>query len=237
MLLVGWLVTAFWLVGLIFVVLLNSDSALGLKLNEWGDFLSGGFAPLAFFWLVLGYFQQGKELKLSREALLLQASELRLSVLQQEQLVSATREDIDLSKGEIRRRLLAERKKVEPLFVLKSNMITNVSDDEVYCWLKFSNYGGNVRSVFISAITMPKLIHVEMSQEASGWDNWKYEVDKEVMLVLSRLVLMSLEVLAVSISYIDSNGEKGRAQITFSLEEGNIMSINCINSSMDASLS
>lgn len=43
--------------------------------NEFGDFLAGFAAPLAFFWLVLGFFQQGEELRL-------QAKELRAAVKQ-----------------------------------------------------------------------------------------------------------------------------------------------------------
>lgn len=34
-----------------------------IRLNEWGDLLAGLFAPLAFLWLVVGYFQQGQELR------------------------------------------------------------------------------------------------------------------------------------------------------------------------------
>ena len=34
------------------------------KPNELGDFLAGTFAPVAFLWLVLGFFQQGAELRL-----------------------------------------------------------------------------------------------------------------------------------------------------------------------------
>jgi hypothetical protein len=34
-------------------------------LNEVGDFLAGAFSPLAFLWLVVGYFQQGHELSAS----------------------------------------------------------------------------------------------------------------------------------------------------------------------------
>ncbi len=34
-----------------------------IRLNEWGDLLAGLFAPLAFLWLVVGYYQQGQELK------------------------------------------------------------------------------------------------------------------------------------------------------------------------------
>lgn len=50
-----------------------------LELNAKGDFLAGVFAPLAFLWLVFGYYQQGRELKLNTKALELQARELQIS--------------------------------------------------------------------------------------------------------------------------------------------------------------
>ncbi|NOT73072.1 MAG: hypothetical protein HOP09_17915 [Hyphomicrobium sp.] len=60
-----------------------------LKPNEVGDFLAGGFAPLAFAWLVVAVFlqreelqAQRKELEQNREALLLQADELRATVFE-----------------------------------------------------------------------------------------------------------------------------------------------------------
>ncbi|KAF0812778.1 hypothetical protein IGB42_02621 [Andreprevotia sp. IGB-42] len=53
---------------------------LPAQLNEWGDVLAGFFSPLAFLWLVIGYRQQGEELKLNSDALLLQAEELRHQV-------------------------------------------------------------------------------------------------------------------------------------------------------------
>ena len=34
-----------------------------MPLNEVGDFLAGVFGPLAILWLVLGFLQQGKELR------------------------------------------------------------------------------------------------------------------------------------------------------------------------------
>lgn len=37
------------------------------KLNELGDFLAGFFTPLAFLWLVVGYFLQKEELGLQRQ--------------------------------------------------------------------------------------------------------------------------------------------------------------------------
>src|SRR5262245_17358401 len=61
-----------------------------LQLDQWGDLAAGAFAPLAFLWLVVGYLQQGEELRdnvralnLQEEALRLQVQELRESVQQQ----------------------------------------------------------------------------------------------------------------------------------------------------------
>lgn len=73
--------------------LLVRDPAATAKMtpNEWGDFLAGCFAPLAFLWLVLGYLQQGDELRLSTDALRLQAEELKNSVEQQRELVEVSR--------------------------------------------------------------------------------------------------------------------------------------------------
>lgn len=66
-----------------------------------GRFFAGVFAPLAFLWLVLGYLQQGEELKLSTRALLLQADELKLSVQQQRELVEVTRQQVVSEKEAI----------------------------------------------------------------------------------------------------------------------------------------
>ena len=59
---VVWLavIVAFWIFGG-----LESPSSL----NELGDFLAGIFAPVAFFWLILGYVQQGKQNNLNIEAI------------------------------------------------------------------------------------------------------------------------------------------------------------------------
>ncbi|SLN39390.1 hypothetical protein [Pseudooctadecabacter jejudonensis] len=65
-----------------------------LEPNAWGDFLAGAFGPLALAWVVLGFFQQGRELKNSVETLKLQAEELANSVKQQQELVAVSREAI-----------------------------------------------------------------------------------------------------------------------------------------------
>ncbi len=48
--------------------------------NEWGDFLAGLTAPMAFLWLIIGYMLQKQELRLSTEALGEQQVELARQV-------------------------------------------------------------------------------------------------------------------------------------------------------------
>ena len=64
----GIVVTLVWLVIIILIFILSNLKPL-LSLNELGDFLAGIFAPVAFFWLILGYIQQGKQLEQNTQAL------------------------------------------------------------------------------------------------------------------------------------------------------------------------
>ena len=84
-----------------------------LSLNELGDFLGGVFGPLATFWLILGFLQQGQELKQNTQALKLQADEIWNSVEQQERLAKASEEQlkllIDESKKEKKRLLKSQQ--------------------------------------------------------------------------------------------------------------------------------
>lgn len=46
-------------------------------LNEQGDFLAGFFAPLAFLWLIIGYFMQSYEISLQRQEIKAQSEEMK----------------------------------------------------------------------------------------------------------------------------------------------------------------
>ncbi|WP_460100923.1 hypothetical protein [Qipengyuania sp. 483] len=78
--LVGLLLTACYLIGLVVYLAVQGQNPADLKLNELGDFLGGVSSPLAFLWLVLGFFQQSREIRLSSQALHLQAAEMKRSV-------------------------------------------------------------------------------------------------------------------------------------------------------------
>lgn len=69
------------------------DSFLRLPVAELGNFLEGAFAPLAFLWLVIGYFLQQKELEQNTQALKAQADEIQRTaeqaVIQSEQMAAS----------------------------------------------------------------------------------------------------------------------------------------------------
>jgi len=77
---IGLWLTALYLIGLVLYLFLQGQNPADLQLNELGDFLGGVSSPLAFLWLVLGFFQQSREIRLSNKALHLQAREMRRSV-------------------------------------------------------------------------------------------------------------------------------------------------------------
>lgn len=86
----GWACTLIWIVFWAVMIFKGWSSASIMAFNEWGDFFAGAFAPLAFLWLVIGYFQQGEELSQNtkaleqqEKALHLQVNELKQSVEQQ----------------------------------------------------------------------------------------------------------------------------------------------------------
>jgi len=69
---IGWL-----MLGSIYISTSIGWSAIGDQPAEViGNFLEGAFAPLAFLWLVIGYFLQQKELSQNTEALRLQFREI-----------------------------------------------------------------------------------------------------------------------------------------------------------------
>ena len=77
---IGLALTGVYLAGLVIYLWVQGQNPADLRLNELGDFLGGVSSPLAFMWLVLGFFQQSREIRLSSKALHLQAREMQRSV-------------------------------------------------------------------------------------------------------------------------------------------------------------
>lgn len=119
----GYALFAWWLVGDRIQTLRSMD------LNEVGDFLAGAFGPVAILWLVLGFFQQGIELRQGTDALRLQAKELSNSVEQQIELVATQKAS-----------LVNYERSLEPL--LKMNVVdAGMDDGGFYVSLNIGNTG------------------------------------------------------------------------------------------------
>lgn len=100
---------------MLLTVLVRSEAFLKMELNALGDFMAGTFAPLALLWLVIGYFQQGDELRQNSRALLLQAEELRQAAEHAGGLLDVARKEHELAIEKLRvegreREFAAERK-------------------------------------------------------------------------------------------------------------------------------
>ncbi|GEM_PF-5962857 len=107
----GFALTTVYVVGMLIYTFFQWDELLKMKPNEFGDFMAGAFGPLALFWLVCGYLQQGQELRQSTEVLRSQATELQLSVRHQEQMAETARSQFNLEN----QRVVAERLREEKL--------------------------------------------------------------------------------------------------------------------------
>ncbi|MFW6094164.1 MAG: hypothetical protein ACODAC_09340 [Pseudomonadota bacterium] len=87
--------TAAWLLLGIFYISTNIGWGrfIYLPADRLGNFFEGAFAPLAFLWLVIGYFLQKKELEQNTQALRAQAEEIQRqseqAVIQSEKLAAS----------------------------------------------------------------------------------------------------------------------------------------------------
>lgn len=85
-----------------------------LELNEFGDFLAGTFAPLAFLWLVLAVILQSAELKEQRLALIAQLEEAQ-------ELTKMQAAELALSRAR------TEREKFEALLKVLRKPLNSIS--------------------------------------------------------------------------------------------------------------
>lgn len=116
---VGMWVTVVYLLVLGMYAYLQRAAVLLMEPNEFGDFLAGAASPLAFLWLVLGYLQQGEELRQNTDALNLQVKELQASVDQQRALVEATQRQHEFELARDRERRRSAFLSSQPVFDVK----------------------------------------------------------------------------------------------------------------------
>jgi hypothetical protein len=114
----GVVLTSLWLIAAGIYCHSRWDVLVELKPDAVANFAAGVCAPLAFLWLVLGFFQQGQELRNSGRALWLQGRELQHSVDQQRELVAVTREQLQFERAMLERRQTEIARNAQPILRL-----------------------------------------------------------------------------------------------------------------------
>lgn len=116
---------------------LNRVPAEGLALNNMGDFLAGVMSPLALFWLVIGYFQQGEELQQNTKALLAQEEELSKQAKAMDKLAEST-------TAQLHHVVNKENLEAKPVFIFTGH--SKSSDIRSY---NIKNIGGEINNLRI----------------------------------------------------------------------------------------
>lgn len=179
-----------------------------LELNAVGDFFAGVFGPVAILWLVLGFFQQGYELRQNNQALALQAAELKNSVEQQKDLVEVTRAQLQMEFDAIRASSERRANEIRPFFVAEGGGGSHSGTDHE---LSFSirNLGHKVTRV-----------EFKFSEEFKALERKLYVLDSGEAAEFSIAFSGSGEGIAswAKIVYIDADYNTHAAVFEFSVE-------------------
>ena len=220
---IGLVITTVYVVVLYLLIKDRLPTLFEISLNELGDFLAGAFGPLAIFWLILGFFQQGKELNQNTRALELQAEELRRSVEQQQELVNVAKlqHETDLK--------LLEEEKVKEIEKSKANFI-------------ILGFGGqhsdvdNMSCTIVNTGEMATNVNVAIGAEvvrATGTKHslWAKDDHKRIKFTFERKKVP--ESFNLKISYIDSRGNPGDKSflIKSTMTNEGFPELECVNES------
>src|SRR5262245_34318517 len=80
----GLALTIIWLGAISLFVNWYFTQIMAMGPAEWGSFLAGSVAPITFLWLILGFVQQGEELRLQQQEIRHQVEETRALVREAE---------------------------------------------------------------------------------------------------------------------------------------------------------
>lgn len=193
------------------------DALVKLPLNELGDFLAGAFGPLAILWLVLGYFQQGIELRLNSKALHLQAEELANSVEQQRELVKVARDQYQSDREAMEHQMKAladeqERSRLAALPKFTLSFGGSHSAESTHS-LNFANYG--------RACTDLRLVSDLGIVQFRPESILLLETGKSAKFEFTTPRTPLFESTVVSLSFVDGRGELGSYQYKLSFRPGN----------------
>lgn len=190
------------------------DTFRRMSPNEVGDLLAGVAGPVAFIWLVYGYFLQGiaikqqseeliqntAALRLQEEALRAQTEELRNSVAHQKEIVKLSKDEILLSLSQQEAQEKNQKKHQLPVLIfspLKSRI--NANGKFISFTTKIKNAGKEAR---LLAISSPVSAHVYPSQVTLLAQNQEIDIE----FFHPNVDLRSFHGVFITASYADTIG-------------------------------
>lgn len=146
--------------------------------------MAGAFSPLAFAWLVLGFIQQGVELRQNSAALILQAEELKSAAKHAGDMVELQRKDLELrieelEKARTKAQAVAEEnaRRLEAIAVKKAQpsfsfgLFQRDSARKKYAAGRLSNHGQSCTNVRLEMDQVPTVIALLGTTEFEKFDS------------------------------------------------------------------
>ncbi len=176
-----------------------------MTLNEWGDFFAGVVAPVAFLWLILGYLQQGEEVRSNTETLQLQQKALQEQVEGTAALVrnaeaqtKATVARLELEQSKWERLLAKEKASIQPIFVFDGGQGGGASFR-----MQFKNEGGRARHLTVRSVTPPQgRVEIQPSDYVGGGGSGAIGADGITSFPTT-----------LEIGYLDEDGDEGTMRL------------------------
>lgn len=160
---VGYLLTGVWVVLLAIYVMLGKGwiELWRSGFSEIGDFLSGAFAPLAFFWLVIAVLLQTHELSLQREQLRESTEALKEQAKEAHALVEQNKRSVDVAtKTLVQQELRAREDRVHRVIDALAFKIMNLASHS------YVVVNGNRSEPFSNQRTLRKQAEEDGSRDA-----------------------------------------------------------------------
>jgi hypothetical protein len=198
---IGITITAVYSLVIFALIYGRVSQLITMPLNELGDFLAGVFGPLAIFWLILGFLQQGKELQQSTQALELQAQELNNSVQQQRELVEVTREQVEAELEALKYERQRQVDLAKPNFIFHGVGGSHHGDGTSKLRTTINNTGGTVTHATIFSDGVITFV-------PNAMPSW--ETNREHMIEWAYKKIQKNEEINIFIEYTDSLGNRDK---------------------------
>lgn len=203
------------------------DAFRKMSPNEVGDLLAGVAGPLAFVWLVYGYFLQGiairqqaeelqqntAALKLQEESLRAQVAELNASVEQQRELAVTSKKQLEAALESLQHEKQKRIQENSPNFVFQNGNMRERSEGLYHCRMVLKNVGKTATNIKIRS--SPEVF------DQAPEDIPSLSVGDERHIRWTQSLPLSNRIQMITVKYEDATGREGEQNFSLEIERSN----------------